>query len=135
VVCILTGATLGADIAMPAAIQAQIVVDESARLARPRGGALFGLWGMASKLALALSAGLALPLLAALSHPATGLARAEVTPWLYAGLPALIKLMAVVALQRSVLFTPRATAVAKETPDESLTPVDAGRAAGAARRL
>jgi Na+/melibiose symporter-like transporter len=104
-VCVLTGATLGADIAMPAAIQAQLVVSESRRLARPRGGALFGLWGMASKLALALAAGLALPLLDLLARPATGLSQGAVLPWLYAGLPVLIKLLAVLALQRSVLVT------------------------------
>ena len=135
VVCVLTGATLGADIAVPAAIQAQIVVDESAEQARPRGGALFGLWGMASKLALALAAGLALPLLAALAHPATGLERAAVTPWLYAGLPVLIKLAAVAALQRSVLFAPRAATVTQEEPNEPITPVDTGGTAGAARRM
>lgn len=104
VVCVLTGATLGADIAMPAAIQSRIVAAESRQLERPRGGALFGLWGMAGKLALALSAGLSLPLLALFTLPQTGLDRAAVTPWLYAGLPVMIKLLAVVLLRRSVLM-------------------------------
>ena len=36
-VCVLTGATLGADIAMPAALQAQLVVSESRAMAKPRG--------------------------------------------------------------------------------------------------
>lgn len=103
-VCVLTGATLGADIALPAAIQGHIVARESRDLARPRGGALFGLWGMASKLALALAAGISLPLLALLTLPETGLDRATVTPWLYAGLPVVIKLAAVFLLQRSSLF-------------------------------
>lgn len=103
-VCLVTGATLGADIALPAALQARLVVAETRRLARPRGGALFGLWGMASKLALALAAGLALPLLGWLSEGG-GWTRAEAVPWLYAGLPVLIKLLAVLALQRSVLMT------------------------------
>ena len=104
IVCIVTGATLGADIALPAAIQARIVTAESRRLVRPRGGALFGLWGMAGKLSLALAAGIALPLLAVLSMPATGLAERDVIPWLYAALPALIKLCAVLLLQRSLLW-------------------------------
>ena len=103
-VCVLTGATLGADIALPAALQAQLVVAESRAMQRPRGGALFGLWGMAGKLALALAAGIALPLLALLSHPAGGWSQAQVLPWLYAGLPVLIKLLAVLALQRSQLM-------------------------------
>ena len=109
-VCVLTGATLGADIAMPAALQAQLVVSESRAMAKPRGGALFGLWGMAGKLALALAAGISLPLLALLSHPAGGLTQTQVLPWLYAGLPVLIKLLAVMALQRSQLMRSPASA-------------------------
>lgn len=136
-VCVLTGATLGADIALPAAVQGAIVVDESRVQARPRGGALFGLWGMAGKLALALSAGLALPLLALLSQPLTGWSAAEVTPWLYAGLPVLIKLGAVAALRRSVLW-PAASAGSGSNEEEDDVPdptFDPGGPAGAARRL
>lgn len=120
-VCIATGATLGADVALPAAIQADIVTRESRRLERPRGGALFGLWGMAGKLALAIAAGLSLPLLGLLTLPATGFDRAAVTPILYAGLPVLIKLIAVMLLQRSVLFAPGGAggpAQVEETDDE-----------------
>lgn len=119
-VCAVTGATLGADIALPAAVQARLVVAETRRLARPRGGALFGLWGMASKLALAIAAGVALPLLGWLSDD-TGWARGEVVPWLYAGLPVLIKLLAVLALQRSVLMAtdPSTTPGFEETADET----------------
>ena len=117
-VCVLTGATLGADIAMPAALQARLVVAESRAMERPRGGALFGLWGMAGKLALALSAGIALPLLALLSHPAGGLSQIQVLPWLYAGLPVLIKLLAVLALQRSQLMRSSAL-VAKTTGEDT----------------
>ena len=94
----------GTDIAMPAALQAQLLVSESQAMEKPRGGALFGLWGMAGKLALALAAGIAVPLLALLSHPAGGLTQTQVLPWLYAGLPVMIKLLAVLALQRSQLM-------------------------------
>ncbi len=136
-VCLVTGATLGADIALPAALQARVVVDESQRLSRPRGGALFGLWGMASKLALALSAGLALPLLAWLSVPEAGRPQAVVVPWLYAGLPAVIKLLAVLALQRSVLMS---TPVdnpdhSEEVPDAHDPSVAVDPALGASRRV
>ncbi len=120
-VCVLTGATLGADIALPAALQAQLVVSESRAMAKPRGGALFGLWGMAGKLALALAAGIALPLLALLSHPAGGLSQAQVLPWLYAGLPVLIKLLAVLALQRSQLMR-SAVPVADTTGEDNDVP-------------
>ena len=136
-VCVVTGATLGADIAVPAAIQARLVVAESAAMGRPRGGTLFGLWGMAGKLALALAAGIALPLLALLSHPATGLDRAEVVPWLYAGLPVAIKLLAVLTLQRSTLMTALAAEGAdmKEDTDVSSKTVRADAVAFASRRV
>lgn len=131
-VCLATGATLGADIALPAALQARLAVEETARLARPRGGALFGLWGMAGKLALAIAAGVSLPLLGWLS--AGDWSRAQVVPWLYAGLPVLIKLLAVLALQRSVLIAPAQRGAWKEESDER-DATDSDAAAPAARRL
>lgn len=136
-VCVLTGATLGADIAMPAALQAQLVVSESRAMAKPRGGALFGLWGMAGKMALALAAGIALPLLALLSRAVEGLTQTEVLPWLYAGLPVLIKLLAVLALQRSQLM--RASALDAEPTGEDIdvcqTMACADRVGGVSGRL
>jgi hypothetical protein len=92
---------------------------------------------MASKLALALSAGVALPLLAWLSGPETGRAQGEVVPWLYAGLPVLIKLMAIAALQRSVLMhieRPR-PGQPTEGHDAVDATFDSDAAAGATRRL
>ena len=136
-VCIVTGATLGADIALPAALQGRLVVNESRALDKPRGGALFGLWGMASKLALALSAGLALPLLAWLSSPETGRTQGDVVPWLYAGLPVLIKLLAVLALQRSVLMSTGVDVAheKKEVSDDVHPPVGSRPAVNASRRV
>jgi Na+/melibiose symporter-like transporter len=136
-VCVVTGATLGADIALPAALQARLVVDESRTLDKPRGGALFGLWGMASKLALALSAGLALPLLAWLASPETARSQGDVVPWLYAGLPVFIKLFAVLALQRSVLMPAAAGAAqdTKEVSDDVHPPADSHSAINASRRV
>ena len=92
---------------------------------------------MASKLALALSAGLALPLLAWLSVPEAGRPQAVVVPWLYAGLPAFIKLLAVLALQRSVLMS---TPVddpdhSEEVPDAHHPSVAVNPAVGASRRV
>ena len=61
-ICIASGAALGTDLALPAALLAGTI--------RARGhagggdGAYFGWWNLASKLNLALAAGLALPLLA-----------------------------------------------------------------------
>lgn len=99
-VCVITGACAGADIAIPAAIQASLAQRESTRLQRPRTAVIFGLWGMVSKLALAIAAGVSLPLLGWFSSPAMGIQQAEVLPLLYAGFAVPIKLMVAALLWR-----------------------------------
>ena len=61
-ICVLSGLALGADLALPPSLLAD-VIDRDGR-ARPT-GAYFGLWTLATKLNLALAAGIALPLLGA----------------------------------------------------------------------
>ncbi len=61
VVCVVTGAALGADLALPPAIQADVVDYDELRTRRARAGVQFALWGMSTKLALAVAVGLALP--------------------------------------------------------------------------
>ena len=62
VVCALSGFALGADLALPSALLAGLVAQAGLR---GRGeGRFFGWWNFATKLNLALAAGLALPLLA-----------------------------------------------------------------------
>lgn len=63
-VVIVTGVCLGADLALPAAMQADVVDLDTAAGGGQRAGLLFGLWGMATKLAFALAVGIAFPLLA-----------------------------------------------------------------------
>jgi len=95
-VCVMAGLALGADLALPPVLLAQLI---------PPGGApasYYGIWSLLGKLALALS-GLTLPLLAVLGYrpgqvAAGGLALALV----YAGLPCLFKLCALLALPRGV---------------------------------
>jgi len=87
-VCILSGLALGADLALPPALLADIIpVDE-----RDSTAAYFGLWSFLAKLALAL-AGLALPLLA-LSDYQPGTAAGWNLALVYAGLPCVLKLLA-----------------------------------------
>ncbi len=62
-VCVLTGVSLGADLVLPGAMQADVVDLDAAESGRQRTGLFFALWGMATKLALALAVGLAFPLL------------------------------------------------------------------------
>ena len=63
VVCLLTGACLGADLALPPSMQADVVDIDTERAGRPRTGLFFALWNIATKLALALAVGIAFPLL------------------------------------------------------------------------
>lgn len=96
VVCVLSGASLGADNALPAAIQADVIDHDTAAGGGGRAGLYFGLWGMATKLALALAVGVAFPLLAfAGFDPAAGAGDPRALTWLYATLPIALKLCAV----------------------------------------
>lgn len=99
VVCVVTGAALGADLALPPAMQADIVDYDDWKFGRQRAGVLFALWSMASKLALAASVGIAFPALdlagfdakAATNPPQALLALAVI----YALVPVVIKLITV----------------------------------------
>jgi len=62
-VCVATGLGLGADLALPPSMQADVVDLDTARGGGKRTGLYFSLWGMATKLSLALAVGLAFPLL------------------------------------------------------------------------
>jgi Na+/melibiose symporter-like transporter len=61
-ICVLSGAALGADLVMPGAMLAGVMA-RVGDLGRVQGG-YYGWWAFATKLNLALAAGLALPLLA-----------------------------------------------------------------------
>jgi glycoside/pentoside/hexuronide:cation symporter, GPH family len=91
-ICLLTGLSLAIDLAMPASMQADIC-QEHPELA----GTLFGLWGMITKLTLALAVGISLPLIE--------WAQSQSLNWpmllCYAGLPILLKLSAIQLLQRN----------------------------------
>ncbi|MBI1775542.1 MAG: MFS transporter [Proteobacteria bacterium] len=62
-ICIATGACLGADLTLPSAMWADVVDFDAAETGSERAGLFFALWGMATKLALALAVGIAFPLL------------------------------------------------------------------------
>ena len=86
VVCVAAGFALGADLALPPVLLADAIQTTSTP------ASYFGLWTLLGKLALAIS-GLALPLLALLGYQ-PGLPSDWVLPWVYAGVPCAIKLMA-----------------------------------------
>jgi Na+/melibiose symporter-like transporter len=94
VICLASGLALGADLALPAAIAADL--GERQRQA----GACFGIWNFVAKLNLALAAGLALPLLALLGYgPGTGGGLPALT-FVYALLPLGFKVLAGLLLWR-----------------------------------
>jgi Na+/melibiose symporter-like transporter len=97
VVCLLTGLCLGADMALPPAIQADVADWDRLRFRRNRTAGLFSLWNMATKLALAAAAGVLLPALAALGiEQATPSASAlTALAMIYALLPCVFKLSAI----------------------------------------
>jgi len=102
-ICIFSGFSLGADLALPPALLAA-VIGEAGDIGT-REGAYFGLWSWATKMNLALAAGISLPLLELLGYlPGTrevqGLHALAVA---YALLPCVLKSIAATMLWRAPL--------------------------------
>jgi glycoside/pentoside/hexuronide:cation symporter, GPH family len=102
VVCALSGVALGADLAAPPALLAGLVQSNGDH--GQGEGSYFGWWNFATKLNLALAAGLALPLLAAFGYtPGARSPQAlQALVIAYCVLPCALKLTAAVALWASV---------------------------------
>ncbi|MGZ9076040.1 MAG: MFS transporter [Burkholderiaceae bacterium] len=93
-ICVLSGAALGADLALPPALLAR-VIDANGHTGT-REGTYFGLWNLVNKLNLALAAGIALPVLETLGYR-VGVQEAAALGALafaYAVLPCILKLSA-----------------------------------------
>lgn len=102
-VCLLTGSALGADLVLPSSIQADVVDVDTAASGSQRTGLFFALWGMVTKLALALAVGLAFPALdlAGLNQgDANSPGALFVLAGLYALAPVILKLGAIVLMWR-----------------------------------
>jgi len=93
-VCIASGAALGADLAVPGAMLAGVI--QTAGHERRAEGAYFGWWNFATKLNLALAAGLALPALQWLGYAPGEQDAAALTALslVYCALPCALKLLA-----------------------------------------
>jgi Na+/melibiose symporter-like transporter len=93
-ICIASGFALGADLALPAAIAADLGERQG------QAGACFGVWNFIAKLNLALAAGLSLPLLGGLGYvPGSGAGLSSLT-FAYALLPLAFKALAGAMLWR-----------------------------------
>lgn len=106
VVCLLSGLTLGADLALPGALLTGVI--QGTGSSQRDEGIYLGWWACATKLNLALAAGLALPLLSAVGYSSgtTAPAGLQALAWAYGGLPCLLKLAAVAALWRAERLNP-----------------------------
>ena len=102
-VCALSGAALGTDLALPGALLAGTI--QRSGDSGQREGAYFGWWNFATKLNLALAAGISLPALAWLGYvPGARDAQAlETLTWAYCLLPCGLKLLAIGLLYSSIL--------------------------------
>lgn len=94
-ICVVTGATLGADLALPSALQADVLDYDRWRFRTERSGLMFALWTMATKLAAGAAVGLGLGLLAAAGFSTDGGNdewQLTLLALIYGGLPVVIKL-------------------------------------------
>ena len=94
VICVASGLALGADLALPAAMAADLGERQG------QAGACFGVWNFVAKLNLALAAGLALPLLGVLGYVPGSSAGLPALTFAYALLPLAFKALAAVLLWR-----------------------------------
>ena len=89
-VCAVSGAALGADLALPPAMLADAIEPSQ----RANTGLYFGIWALVSKFSLALAAGAALPLLGLMGYVPGQAQTAGVLSLLYAILPVGFKVVA-----------------------------------------
>ena len=101
VICVVTGMGLGADLALPPALQADVVDFDRLRSGKARAGLFFALWSMSTKLALAVGVGVTFPALEALGFSADGGNSASALQSLaviYAGVPVVLKCIAIAVI-------------------------------------
>jgi Na+/melibiose symporter-like transporter len=92
IICALSGAALGADLALPPSMLADVIDRDTRAAADAKSGGYFGLWNLVTKLNLALAAGITLPLLAWFGYrPGSGEALVALSA-AYALLPVVLKL-------------------------------------------
>ncbi len=115
VVCVFTGMALGADLALPPAIQADVIDYHHMKFGHESAGLQFALWGMCTKLALAVSVGIALPALAFFGFDPENIQARGITALLviYAIVPIVIKLVAIAVVWRFPITALRHAAIKK----------------------
>jgi Na+/melibiose symporter-like transporter len=120
IICLVSGAGVGADLVLPASIQADVIDADTQISGEERAGLFFALWGIATKSAFALAA-LSMPILAFYDFSADALDLAErslnssealsALVILYAVVPVAIKLIAIALMWRFPLNETRQHAI------------------------
>jgi Na+/melibiose symporter-like transporter len=115
VICALSGLALGADLALPPSILAD-VIERGARDGRRNEGAYFGVWNLVTKANLAIAAGVALPLLAALGYVPGAGGEPRALSLIYCLLPCVFKLASAALLWASPIERAAGMARAERRP-------------------
>lgn len=115
IVCALSGFAIGSDLVLPGALLAGLIAEAGDQ---PHAGAYFGWWNFATKLNLALAAGLALPLLglAGYAPGARDGTALQALSLAYCLLPCVLKVAAGLALWALVIRPAAAAASAAAAP-------------------
>ncbi|MDQ0316330.1 MFS transporter [Amorphus orientalis] len=103
IICVLTGFAVGADLVLPASIQADVVDLDTASSGTQRTALYFALWGLATKVALAAAVGIAFPLLQAFGFQPDDKSATDglfALAVLYAWVPVALKLGAIALMWR-----------------------------------
>ncbi len=101
IICLATGFALGAELVCPPILLGALI-DRAGQRGKSE-ASYFGIWNLVAKLALAAAAGLVLPALSGLGYQpgsVTGAHELQALQWVYAGLPCMLKLFALVMLSR-----------------------------------
>lgn len=115
-ICIVTGIALGADLALPPAIQADVAEYEILRSGRDITGTMFSIWSMITKLSFALSVLIAFSTLDALGFdPNASLVNNNLIALavIYSVAPVVLKLCAIVILWRYPLTSNKQVVIRK----------------------
>ena len=105
IVCVLTGLALGAELICPTLLIGQQLQAMPQTQGASQSATIFGRWQLLAKCSLAAAAGLCLPGLALLGYQPGTSEGLQGLLWVYAGLPCLLKLVAI-GLQSKIPNTP-----------------------------
>ncbi len=121
VICVVTGLALGADLALPPALQADLADWDRLKFGADRTGLFFAVSTMSQKLAMALGVGIAFPLL-----DWAGVGETETAFWplvmIYAGLPVVLKACAVAMMWRHPITARRHAAILRRLARRETSP-------------